>query len=181
MADAILSVRTCDEGDYERIVDYFLRADPNFLLGMGVDISRLPDRAVWLQVLAEDHLRPVEQKNFFYLLWLADGVPVGHSNINKIIFGEEAYMHLHLWHTDKRQKGMGLAWLKMSLPRYFDQFKLKKLYCEPYAHNPAPNKTLERLGFELLGQYETVPGWINFYQPVNRWRMSHERYKELIP
>jgi hypothetical protein len=45
MADGILSIRTCDEGDYSKIVDYYLTASSAFLQGMGVDGAKLPERA----------------------------------------------------------------------------------------------------------------------------------------
>jgi RimJ/RimL family protein N-acetyltransferase len=69
--------------------------------------------------------------------------------------------------------------MKMSLRLYFDKFELKKLFCEPYAKNPAPNKTLERLGFDFIEQYDTTPGWLNFFQTVNRWGMDLNKYKTL--
>jgi hypothetical protein len=57
---------------------------------------------------------------------------------------------------------------------------LKKLFCEPYALNPAPNKTLEKIGFEFVKEYITTPGWINFEQPVKLWMMDFEKFKTLL-
>jgi len=169
-----LSVREAEESDLENIIDYFLKADRQFLHGMGVDPVKLPTKEKWLTLISSDHKQPIESKSLFYVIWLLDQVPIGHSNINKINFGEEAYMHLHMWRGDNRQKGIGLEFVKMSLPYYFNNFKLKNLYCEPYALNPAPNKTLKKLGFDLIKQYETIPGWIGFHQPVNKWRMTSQ-------
>jgi RimJ/RimL family protein N-acetyltransferase len=59
-------------------------------------------------------------------------------------------MHLHLWYPDKRIKGMGVQLVKKSLPYFFNNLHLKTLYCEPYALNPAPNKTLPKVGFEFV-------------------------------
>ena len=128
---------------------------------MGVDISKLPTKDEWLQIMSTDFNRDPERKKFYYVIWLLNDKAIGHSNINKIIFGKEAYMHLHIWHELKRKKGLGLALLKKSLPFFFNTFHLKTLYCEPSASNPAPNKTLEKLGFDFIKSYETVPGWIN--------------------
>jgi RimJ/RimL family protein N-acetyltransferase len=89
-------------------------------------------------------------------------------------------MHLHMWGHNNRRKGAGLEFIKMSLPHYFQKFRLKILYCEPYALNPAPNKTLEKTGFEFIKTYDTTPGWINFHQPTNRWCMDHNRYTSLF-
>jgi RimJ/RimL family protein N-acetyltransferase len=171
-----LAIREITEPDFASMVDYFLKADIEYLAGMGVDAEKLPRREEWLQLLTDEFRKPPEKKGFFYVIWLLNNVPVGHSNINKIIFGEEAYMHLHLWSADIRQKGMGFEFIKMSLPYYFEKFKLKRLYCEPYAFNPAPNKTLKKLGFDFLKEYDTIPGWINLHQTVNKWCLDVDKY-----
>ena len=158
--------------DAELIVRYFLDASPDFLKGMGVDPARLPSFDEWIEKLNADLAKPMEEKEFFYVIWLFENKPIGHSNINKIVFGQEAYMHLHLWTADRRAKGIGTSLVRLSLPYYFRNFKLNELFCEPHAHNPAPNKTLEGLGFQFEKEYETIPGWINFHQPVKRWRMT---------
>lgn len=178
---SVISVRPLEAQDHERIVSYFLDSDKDFLTGMGVDIPKLPPRAQWLEILKSNFEANLEQKEFYYIIWLLDNQPVGHSNINKIMFGEEAYLHLHMWKPDVRQKGLGLEFVKLSIPFFFDNFKLNNLYCEPYAKNPAPNKTLHKLGFELLMAYETTPGWISFHQLVNRWRLSREKFEILFP
>ena len=172
-----LSVREIQKTDFESIVDYFLKADHAFLHGMGVDTAKLPKRQDWLDILNKNFIAPIEKKQFFYVIWQIDHQPVGHSNINKIIYGEEAYMHLHLWNKQSRQNGMGLTLLQMTLPYYFDRFRLKKLYCEPSASNPAPNKTLEKIDFEFIKSYETMPGWINYYQKVNKWCLTKDKFR----
>ena len=180
MAQVKLSVRQLEVSDFENIVDYFLKSNDNFLLSMGVDISKLPSREAWLNILMSDFYLPAEKKSFYYIIWLMNNEPVGHSNINKIVLGEEAYMHLHLWQTEARKKGLGLDFLKLTLPYYFHTFKLKILYCEPSAVNAAPNKTLEKLGFDFIKSYDTIPGWINAYQTVNRWCLTEEKFKSLL-
>ena len=78
-----------------------------------------------------------------------------------------------------RRKGIGLELLKMSIPYYFKQLNLKELICEPFADNPAPNKTLGKIGFEFIKKYRTVPGSLNFEQEVNQWRLTKEDYLKL--
>lgn len=174
-----LSVREIKESDFESIVDYFLKADKDFLSGMGVDTCKLPQREEWLKLLSDEYQQPIENKKIFYVIWTLSNEPIGHSNINKIIYGQQAYMHIHLWHSGKRQKGMGSEFIKMSLPYYFDNFKIIKLYCEPYALNPAPNRALDKSGFDFIGQHETVPGPLNFHQLVNKWCLDLNKYQLL--
>jgi RimJ/RimL family protein N-acetyltransferase len=179
MLDNILSVREIQKSDIELITQYWLNADAAFLHGMGVDIAKMPTKNKWEIMLSEQLGLPFEEKQSYCIIWQVDSKPVGHSNINKIIFGEEAYMHLHLWDTDIRQKGIGIALVKMTLLYFFENFKLKKLYCEPYALNPGPNKTLEKIGFEFVKKYTTIPGWLNFEQEVNLWELSYDQFKKL--
>jgi len=73
-------------------------------------------------------------------------------------------MHLHLWNAASRKKGIGSQLVKMSLKYFFENLKLKRLFCEPYALNPAPNKTLEKTGFDFVKEYITIPGAFNFEQ-----------------
>jgi RimJ/RimL family protein N-acetyltransferase len=180
MNQPILSVRELQEEDIDFIANYWLGADDEFLKAMGVDLAKIPAREQWKAMLKEQLSQPLEEKKSYCIIWESAGKAIGHSNINKIIFGQEAYMHLHLWNTGLRKKGWGTALIKMTLPWFFEKYKLKNLYCEPYALNPAPNKTLEKAGFEFLRSYITTPGWINFEQPVNLWIMSRQRYKIMV-
>jgi RimJ/RimL family protein N-acetyltransferase len=162
-----ISVREMQENDIESIIKYWHTSDKEFLTGMGVDLNKIPTREEMEKMLHQQLDQPYEEKGSYCLIWEVDGEAVGHSNVNKIIFGEEAYMHLHLWKNAVRQKGFGTELVKMTVPYFFKNLKLKKLYCEPYALNPAPNKTLEKAGFKFVRTYITTPGWLNFEQQVN--------------
>lgn len=179
MNQPVLSVREIQKNDLPSIIDYWLGSDPAFLRGMGVDLGKMPDREQWTAMLAAQLDQSYEDKKSYCLIWQADGEPVGHSNVNKIVFGQEAYMHLHLWNSGARKRGLGVNLVKMGLPYFFNNLKLKTLYCEPYALNPAPNKTLEKVGFAFVKEYVTVPGMLNFEQTVNLWELSYEKYLHL--
>src|SRR5262249_55982368 len=142
------------------------------LRAMGVDPARLPARAEWKAAMLQDARRCDQEKERFFLTWLADDEPVGHSSINKIVVGEEAFIHLHLWRTGLRRSGLGTQLFQLSVAYMFDRFGLKRILCEPYADNPAPNRVLTKLGFELVKRYRTVPGAINFDQDVHRYQFE---------
>lgn len=158
------------------MVAYFRDADHDFLNSMGVDPSRLPKYDEWVGLVSEDMTLPINKRQFYYVVWELEGQPVGHSNINKVLYGQEAFMHLHLWDSSTRRSGNGAFFVNQSISLYFDVFKLKELYCEPYALNLGPNKTLPKAGFQLIKSYETTPGWLNFHQPVNRWLLTREKW-----
>lgn len=179
MSENVLSVRELHKDDIHHIVQYWTTSDSAFLIGMGVDLAKLPGAAALTEMLSQQLNQSYPEKQSYCIIWEVDKNPVGHCNINKIIFGEEAYMHLHLWNSGRRKKGIGTALVKMTLPYFFQNFKLKKLFCEPYALNPAPNKTLEKTGFTFLKSYVTIPGSLNFEQQVNRWEMRLVDFKKL--
>ncbi len=168
----MLSVRPIQVSDIDFFVQYWLHNDGTYLEGMGVDLTKLPSEEGLRNMLLEQINLPFEKKNAFCLIWLQNDLPIGHSNVNNIIFGKEAFMHLHLWKSPFRQKGLGTKLVKLSLPWYFENLQLQTLYCEPYALNPAPNKTLGKVGFTFIKKYITVPGSLNFEQEVNRWELT---------
>ena len=164
--------------DAEMIINYFLQADNEYLQRLGVDRNKLPGPDEWKAILNDEIEKPVNKKKLFYVIWEINNVPVGHSHIANIIYGREAYMHLHLWDSGNREKGNGTYLISESIRLYFDKFNLKELYCEPHAKNPAPNRTLAKAGFELIKTYETTPGWINYHQTVNRWLLTKKHFEQ---
>tara|TARA_B110000093_G_C12781413_1_gene330681 strand:+ start:81 stop:638 length:558 start_codon:yes stop_codon:yes gene_type:complete len=174
-----LTVREIQAKEIEKIVDYFVNADTEFLKGMGADKSKLPKKKEWIEKLESEFKKSYAEKEFYYIIWLFDNQAIGHSNINNIEFGKSATMHLHLWNNDKRKSGLGLDFLRLTIPYYFRNFGLEKLICEPSSENIAPNKVLKNLGFELVRTYDTTPGWINFHQTVNRYELKKEQLETL--
>ncbi|MFY0644849.1 MAG: GNAT family N-acetyltransferase [Bacteroidia bacterium] len=159
--------------DVTHICDYWLLSDDDYLKGMGVDLAKVPSREELSNMLNTQLQLPLSQRQSFALIWLLNGNPFGHCNVNQIEFGKRANMHLHIWSQENRNKGIGTALLKLSIPIFFEELKLSELYCEPYAFNPAPNKILKSIGFEFIKKYMTIPGSINFEQEVNQWRLKH--------
>lgn len=172
MSTPKLSVREIQQDDILLITDYWLSADPASLQAMGVDLDKMPDRKQWISMLNEQMEQPYEKKKSYCMIWQADERPIGHCNVNKIIFGEEAYMHLHIWYPSVRSMRLGAVLIQMSLPYFFMNLQLKKICCEPYALNPAPNRVLAKAGFEYVKEYITTPGSLNFEQPVNHWEIK---------
>jgi RimJ/RimL family protein N-acetyltransferase len=165
--------------DYLGMVEYFLSAPEPFLRGMGVDPHKLPARAAWLERLLPDLTRPDRQKRTFYLGWDRDGVRVGHCNVNPLLYGEHAGVHLHLWDARAHGAGLGTELLRRSIRVFFQRFELRSLYCEPFAENPAPNRVVTKVGFRLLKRYRTSPGLINFEQDVNRYVIDRSALGDL--
>ena len=153
------------------MIDYFLDADDAYLRGMAVDRSRLPSREQWLRDVVLDQNRPDDCKQRLYVGWFYDGRLVGHSSVNQIEVGEEAFIHLHLWDASLRKSGAGTEFFRKSVDYFRERLRLKRVICEPYAHNCAPNRVLEKLGFTLVGRMRKIPGPINFEQDVNRWEL----------
>lgn len=174
-----LSAREMRLTDVALIADYWLQSEPSFLRGMGVDMSKMPSREALADMLTRQYDLPLREKDSYCIIWEINGIPSGHCNTNPFLFGKEAWMHLHLWRSAERTKGMGAKFVGLTLPYFFQNLELKQLYCEPYALNEAPNKTLPKAGFSLVKEYITIPGSLSFEQPVKRWEMKRETFEML--
>lgn len=151
------------------VIDYFYGATPEFLNSLGVDPARLPDSKMWRARYEDEYRQPLEKRKTLLVLWEDDGIPIGFSTADKIVMGQEAYMHLHIVRPDRRRAGTGTTLVRATATIYFEKLKLQRLLCEPYAFNAAPNRTLQKAGFKYVMTHETIPGPLNFQQPVNRW------------
>ena len=177
MGTSRLRVRELEAADVEQLVHYWMNADPDYLVAMGVDLEKMPREEELTRMLHDQLQLPVARRNAYCVVWLLDETLVGHCNTNPTVFGEWAQMHLHLWRPELRGAGLGTRFVRLALPLFFDNLGIKDLCCEPYALNPAPHATLAKLGFELEREYTTIPGSLNFEQPVKRWRLSREQYQ----
>jgi RimJ/RimL family protein N-acetyltransferase len=173
-ASPVRIARPMQLSETDLVADYFLRAAPEYLKSLGVDPARVPTRVQWQARFAQQFALPVERREIVLVLWELDGEPAGFSSSDKIKLGDEAYMHLHILHPERRQKGNGAIFVRQTAKIYFETLKIKRLFCEPYALNVAPNRTLQAAGFKYIKTHETVPGPMNFHQPVTRWMIERE-------
>jgi RimJ/RimL family protein N-acetyltransferase len=175
-----VTIREIIASDIQSVVGYWTGAPLSYLEAMGIDttdLSRFDAMAAGIQAELE---APYSAKKTLHLIAEFGGQAIGHVYVNNVNFGEAAFIHLHLWRgTPKRQK-LGSRMVAAGIPYFFEKLELKELLCEPAAANPAPNRTIERLGFSLVKTYETVPAGWNFLLEVNQWRLSREKYQELF-
>ena len=150
-------------------VDYFHNSSDAHLHLIGVDRERLPGRDDWLAAARSDAARPVAKRDSYGVVWELDGEPVGFSTTDRIVAGHDAYMHLHVTNPHLRRRGIGTAFVQLSVRHYFDVFELQRLYCEPNSLNVAPNRTLQRAGFSYEFSHEATPTSINYPQVTTRW------------
>jgi RimJ/RimL family protein N-acetyltransferase len=136
---------------------------------MSVDPTRLPSVDAWRRRYDREFELPLEQRTSVMVTWLLDDQPVGFSTTDRIVYGERANMHLHVIHPEHRSRGIGAHCVRESAEIYFRTLQLKRLYCEPNAFNIAPNRTLQKAGFEYVKTHRTVPGPLNYHQAVTRW------------
>lgn len=173
----MLSIKELTLDDIDQLLDYWYSLSEYQLKIMGADISKMPARSTFKSNLEKQCHQHYNKKKNFACIWLYDGLPIGHNNINNIEFGNKAYMHLHIWDSNNRKSGLGYELLQLSIPLFFEKFELKQLICEPFAQNTAPNKVLNKLGFQFVKTYITIPGTINFKQQVNQWILTKEGMK----
>jgi hypothetical protein len=85
-----LAVREMMGSEFDVIIDYYMRATPEYLEILGVDPSRLPPPRSWRERFERESALPIEQRGWIAVTWLLDDRPVGFSTSDKIIYGEQA-------------------------------------------------------------------------------------------
>lgn len=171
-----LSIRELENKDIETFASYWLNADASYLAAMGVDKNKLPTKEQFFLFWEVQLALPLEERSSYCVIWEKNNIPIGHSSTRPTHFGKDAYMHLHLWRKDQRGKGNGFELVQLTIEHYFERLRLTDLYCEPFALNPAPNRVLEKAGFELVKEHITNPGPSNFIQQVKLWRLKRDDY-----
>ncbi|MDI1261904.1 MAG: GNAT family protein [bacterium] len=164
-----LQVREMRLEETPLVIDYFHSSTPEHLEMLGVDPSRLPPKDAWASLFRSQFSLPPEERRGVFVIWLGDGRPIGFSSCDKIVFGKQANMHLHVTEPAQRQQGIGAHCVRLSVDIYFRVLRIHQLFCEPNAFNIGPNRTLQRAGFKYIKTHMTVPGPLNFHQAVNRW------------
>jgi RimJ/RimL family protein N-acetyltransferase len=170
-----LVIREMAIDEVDLVIDYFHGSTPEHLETLGVDPTRLPSRRDWQARYEAEYAKPIERRSTFLVIWEQDGAAVGFSTADKITYGEQAHMHLHVVDEGRRGSGVGAACVRETVGLYFCALRLRHLFCEPNAFNVAPNRTLQKAGFHYVKTYKTVPGPLNYHQAVTRWVFEGEQ------
>jgi RimJ/RimL family protein N-acetyltransferase len=168
-ADMSLVVREMAVDEVDLIIDYFHSATPEHLELVGVDPARLPGRRQWREHYIAEYDKPRGARSTLLVVWELDGEAVGFSTADRLVRGEEAFMHLHVVDAHRRRSGLGNVFVRQTAALYFEVLELKRLFCEPNAFNVAPNRTLQTAGFHYVKTHMTIPGPLNYHQAVTRW------------
>jgi RimJ/RimL family protein N-acetyltransferase len=164
-----LRVREMRPEEAVLVIEYFHSATPEYLELLGVDPTRLPSRQAWAERFQNLFSTPIERRHAYFVIWLLEERSIGFSMCDKISYGEQANMHLHVLSADYRQRGIGATCVRQSVKIYFEVLKIKTLFCEPNALNVGPNRTVQKAGFKYLKTHWTVPGPFNYHHAVTRW------------
>jgi RimJ/RimL family protein N-acetyltransferase len=168
-AERSVVVREMQLAEVDVRIDYFHGASDEHLSLLGVDRALLPTREAWRLLYEQDAARPLSERVNYSLVWELDGEVVGFSSADRIEFGRQAFMHLHILSPSQRNEGLGTTFVAKSAAIYFRVLELELLFCEPNAFNVAPNRTLQRAGFRYLFTHEAQPSPINPWQVTTRW------------
>jgi RimJ/RimL family protein N-acetyltransferase len=165
-------VREMQLAEVDLRINYFHGSSDDYLRRLGIDRARLLTPEAWRSFYEADYARPLSERENYLVVWELDGRTVGFSSADHIVFGREAFMHLHIVEPELRREGLGAEFVTRSAEMYFRVLELERLFSEPNAFNTAPNRTLQRAGFRYLFTHEAVPGPMNFLQVTNRWVMD---------
>src|ERR1043166_4716613 len=114
MTQINLSIHELELDDMDSLMAYWLNADEFYLRNMGVDIRKLPTENEFATYWKSQLELPVEKRLSYCVVWQKNNISIGHSSTRPTNFGKDAYMHLHLWNAEERQKGLGYEFVKLT-------------------------------------------------------------------
>lgn len=171
------TVREAKSSDVDSIAAYWSNLSFDDAFKLGIDLDKITSTNGITDFIEQQINLPVNDRNTYILIWEVDGIAIGHCNITPIVVGEYANIHSHIWDKGTISRGIGESLMRLSLPIFFEKYKLEKIYGVFYALNPAPEKLCIKLGFNFVDEYPTIPGEWSFYQMVKKYVVSREDYQ----
>ena len=171
------TVREATSSDADRIAAYWSNLSFDDAFKLGIDLDKIPPTKEITDFIEQQINLPVNERNTYILIWEVDKIAIGHCNITPIVVGEYANIHSHIWDKGNISRGMGESLMRLSLPIFFEKYKLEKVYGVFYALNPAPEKLCIKLGISFVDEYPTIPGEWSFYQNVKKYVVNREDFQ----
>lgn len=174
----VLRVRSLEERDFQFILNYWTASLETDLARMGCDAKKFASEDVRRAALAEEIKLSDSDKKVCHLIWEVDGKAIAHTNLKRIQHGTTADIHLHMWSSETRGKGLGGKLFDKSLIEFFRRFKLNTIICEPSSGNPFPNRMLQKMGFKIAKTYVTTPSELALEGEVNRYEITKAYFND---
>lgn len=175
-----ISIRLLEKSDIQKIINYWFNKTEEELKFVGVDKNKLGTIESWTNFLEDVLNTPMDQAKAFYLIWQINNEAIGYVTLRNISQNNIADIHLHIWDKSMHTKGYGAKLFAISVVEIYKLFKFKLLLCEPKADNAAPNKMLEKIGFQKWRTYTCASASMCFPCKVNSYIIDLEtakRYK----
>lgn len=158
--------------DIPHIVSYFTTLSPEDSNRMGINTSALPTPDQLRSSFLSQIDQPAATATSGIQIWDLNGKPVGMNTIKNMTIGDTGFMHLHMWAENLRGQGYGAQFFCMAALRFYEQFHLKQIFCEPKSSNPAPNRMLGKIGFPLVLTHVAQSSTISDICELNRYQIE---------
>ena len=140
-----LVVRELEERDIPLIDTYWRSLTQDDLNRMSIDCDRIPASDEFRARLTKLLDTPLSDRASDPLVWEVDGTAVGFTNLNNISRGNQADIHLHMFDSKFRGKGLGRRLFVRCVQKYFQRHHLTKIICQPASTNPGPTGLMRAL------------------------------------
>ncbi|MEO0336450.1 MAG: GNAT family protein [Pseudomonadota bacterium] len=149
-----VTVRDLDFSDIPFVLDYWYESDPNFLTGMGVDLTKLGGKEEFHASLSKriESSQSLPEPNMSALMICEDERPVGFHTISPLTVGESGVFHAHVFDSSMRGRGIGLRSYPLACQVFMNRFSLEKILFKTPLQNKAAIRVKEKLGLKSVGE-----------------------------
>jgi RimJ/RimL family protein N-acetyltransferase len=145
-----IKIRELQASDIDGIIAYFHFLSAADLAQIGIDDASLKREDDWKNWFEQNLYQSLNKLAAYFLVWELDEVMVGFTFVDRIVYGEDAYLYMYLIKPQLRKSGYGQKLLQQSIKTLFDQFKFDQLYCESSAINTQAQRALQACGFKYV-------------------------------
>jgi hypothetical protein len=94
---------------------------------------------------------------------------IGFSTADKIVFGQEAFMHLHIVNPDLRQIGYGTKCVEETVKSILRPSSCNGFSASRMRSISGRTELFSARVSKYVKTHQTVPGSLNYHQAVIRW------------
>jgi hypothetical protein len=139
------SARLMEVPEVDLTVEYFHQSTLEYLETLGPDPTRVLDAPTWKARFAGMIVNQSQSEKALAVVCEMGGEKVGFSAADKITFGSEARIHSHVFCSDQRAQGLGMACVKLTIQSYFETLNLKRIFVSQMPLTDVEQHTSESL------------------------------------
>lgn len=170
-------MRDISSGDIDEIVSYWHDSDGDFLTSIGVNLEKIVSRETTQEIFSRSLPENRNKKDRVTLVFVADDILIGYTNLNFSEHNDEVYAHVHLIKPEYRNKGIVPSLFADVIGVFYRHFNVGQLILQTNTKNKKINSLLINRGLEITKtEYIDKPDGMGSVGEYNFFYVPREKF-----